>query len=49
MARRSLYNLEEKPIKIKVPVVVCTEGHLHVPVGKNKECLVCKYDKKITK
>lgn len=47
MARKSLYNLIDKPIKLKVPVSLCSNNHLHVPV--KDECLVCKYDKKIKK
>lgn len=44
MARWSLYEIKEKPIKLKVPVSLCPQGHKHVPV--KGECLVCKYEKR---
>ena len=43
MRRKRLYDLKEKSIKLKVPIILCPNQHLHVPVGKLKECLICKY------
>lgn len=43
MGRKALYDFVEKPIKLKVPIILCPQGHKHIPVGKEKKCLVCEY------